>query len=79
MSFLVLAYNVFFAGYLSHKDYFTIGTVLAVMQIMNFVMYPLMQIPSIIIGMKSVKPVINNIETYINGTEEMDERSLVLD
>lgn len=79
MSFLVLACNVVFAGYLSHKGYFTIGTVLAVMQIMNFVMYPLMQIPSIIIGMKSVKPAINNIETYINGTEEMDERSLVLD
>lgn len=79
MSFLVLACNVVFAGYLSYKGYFTIGTVLAVMQIMNFVMYPLMQIPSIIIGMKSVKPAINNIETYINGTEEMDERSLVLD
>lgn len=79
MSFLVLACNVVFAGYLSYKGYFTIGTVLAVMQIMNFVMYPLMQIPSIIIGMKSVKPAINNIETYMNGTEEMDERSLVLD
>ena len=79
MSFLVLACNVVFAGYLSYKGYFTIGTVLAVMQIMNFVMYPLMQIPSIIIGMKSVKPAINNIETYMNGTEEMGERRLALD
>lgn len=79
MSFLVLACNVVFAGYLSYKGYFTIGTVLAVMQIMNFVMYPLMQIPSIIIGMKSVKPAINNIETYMNRTEEIGERSLALD
>lgn len=70
MSFLVLACNVVFAGYLSYKGYFSIGTVLAVMQIMNFVMYPLMQIPGIIIEMKSVKPAIDNIEKYLDGIEE---------
>lgn len=70
MSFLVLACNVVFAGYLSYRGYFSIGTVLAVMQVMNFVMYPLMQIPGIIIEMKSVKPAIDNIEKYLDGIQE---------
>ena len=73
VSFLVLACNVVFAGYLSYKGYFTIGTVLAIMQIMNFVMYPLMQIPSIIVEMKSVNPAINNINKYMVWKEEKKE------
>jgi len=70
MSFLVLACNVVFAGYLSYKGHFTIGTVLAVMQIMNFIMHPLMQIPSIMIEMKSVKPAIDNIKKYMINPKE---------
>lgn len=79
MSFFALVCNVVFAGYLSYKGYFTIGTVLAVMQIMNFVMYPLMQIPSIIIEMKSVKPAINNIQKYICENEYEKKENVTQD
>lgn len=79
MSFLVLACNVVFAGYLSYRGYFSIGTVLAVMQVMNFVMYPLMQIPGIIIEMKSVKPAIDNIEKYLDGIQEERKKHITQD
>lgn len=61
LGFCTLVCNVVFAGYLSYKGFFSIGKVLAIMQIMNFIMQPLIQIPSIIMEMKSVKPAINNI------------------
>lgn len=76
MSFFVLVCNVIFAGYLSYRGYFTIGTVLAVMQIMNFVMYPLMQIPSILVEMKSIKPAIDHIKKYMSENEEEKRESI---
>lgn len=79
MGFFVLACNVVFAGFLSYKGYFTIGTVLAIMQIMNFVMYPLMQIPGIIIEMRSAVPAIDNIKKYINYNNEIEYASLLPD
>ncbi|MBQ2916570.1 MAG: ABC transporter ATP-binding protein [Clostridia bacterium] len=65
LGFCTLVCNVVFAGYLSYKGFFSIGKVLAIMQIMNFIMQPLIQIPSIIMEMKSVKPAINNINKYM--------------
>ena len=49
------------------------------MQVMNFVMYPLMQIPGIIIEMKSVKPAIDNIEKYLDGIQEERKKHITQD
>lgn len=75
IGFLILASNVVFAGYLSSLGYFTIGTVLAIMQIMNFIMMPLVQIPINIMQIKSVKPAVDNINKYILSSivEEEDQ------
>lgn len=67
--FFILACNVVLAGYLSFKGYFSIGTVLAVMQVMNFIMTPLIQIPGIIIEMKSIRPAIDSIDKSIENTK----------
>jgi ATP-binding cassette subfamily C protein len=64
VSFLVLAANVVFAGYLSFKGYFSIGTVLAIMQVMNYVLAPLNQGPVYYAEIKSVNAIIKKINDY---------------
>lgn len=70
VGFLVLAANVVLAGYLSYKGYFTIGTVLAVMQIMNYVLSPLSQGPVYYAELKSVHPIIEKLKKYILPIDE---------
>lgn len=65
VGFLVLAANVVLAGYLSYKGYFTIGTVLAVMQVMNYVLTPLSQGPVYYAEIKSVRPIIKKVKKHI--------------
>lgn len=64
IGFLVLAGNVVLAGYLSFKGFFTIGTVLAVMQIMNYILAPLVQGPVCFAQIKSVAPISKKIIQY---------------
>ena len=76
VSFLVLATNVIVAGYLSQQGYFTIGTVLAVMQIMNYVLSPLSQGPILYAEMKSVHPIIDNVKKYISNTPRKSKNKI---
>lgn len=71
--FLALASNVVIAGYLSYKGYFTIGTVLAVMQVMNYVLFPLSQAPMYYAEIKSVKYIVTKVKNYIGNYDNKCE------
>ncbi|WP_455030458.1 ABC transporter ATP-binding protein [Oribacterium sp.] len=55
--FLILSINVVLAAFLSHKGYFSIGTALAIMQVMNYVILPINQGPFYIAEMNSIYPI----------------------
>lgn len=55
--FLILSINVVLAAFLSHKGFFSIGTALAIMQVMNYVILPINQGPFYITEMKSIYPI----------------------
>lgn len=74
VGFLVLAANVILAGYLSYKGYFTIGTVLAVMQVMNYVLQPLSEGPVFYAEIKSVKPIIEKIKKNLSQSDHEDNK-----
>lgn len=76
-SFLVLAANVILAGYLAYKNYFSVGTVLAVMQVMNYVLSPLSQGPFYLAEIKSVKKIIKKIETVIKDGIVEEKESIL--
>jgi ABC transporter related len=52
-----LSINVVLAAFLSHKGYFSIGTALAIMQVMNYVILPINQGPFYIAEMNSIYPI----------------------
>lgn len=55
--FLILSINVVLAAFLAHKGYFSIGTALAIMQVMNYVILPINQGPFYIAEMNSIYPI----------------------
>lgn len=71
VSFLVLAANVVIAGYLAFKGVFSIGTVLAVMQVMNYILYPLSQGPFYFAEIKSVKEIVKKIQGILDEQNEV--------
>ncbi|HDK7155515.1 TPA: ABC transporter ATP-binding protein [Clostridium botulinum] len=77
VGFLVLSANVVLTGYLSYKGYFTIGTVLAVMQVMNYVLAPLSQGPVYYAEIKSARCIINKVKNHILPYSESETTNII--
>ncbi len=79
LGFISLAINVVFAGYLCAEGMISIGSVLAIMQVMNYALNPMMSIPGFIFEMKSVKPIIQEIQSITTLDKSTDNKQTVID